>query len=208
MKSEKASRLALVCLFFVFLAAASFGSQRQPTFAKKNTRQNLSGRADKRDIPGKYVYPAIARYGKVVRLPKATQQPRSGSKIVVDVTKGGKPEELNPAIEKAARFVNIYRGAGNKPARAKTVLVVHGDATLCVLAKNPYMQRFKTNNNPNLDCLEKLRQAGVEVYVCGQSLIAKGAAPADVSEHARVAVSALTSLVNLQADGYSYVPLK
>lgn len=170
--------------------------------------QETSSRADNNDSSVEYSHPAIAKYGKVVRLLKATQQPRDSSKIVVDVTKAGKPGELNPAIEKAARFVNIYRGAGDKPASVKIVLVVHGDATLSVLAKSAYIERFKTNDNPNLDCLEQLRKTGVEVYVCGQSLIGKGAAPTDVSEYASVAVSALTSLVNLQADGYAYVPLK
>ena len=66
---------------------------------------NSTGKAE-------YINPAIAEYGKVVKLPNATHQPRNGSKIVVDVTKGGEPDKLNPAIEKVARFVNIYRGAG------------------------------------------------------------------------------------------------
>ena len=52
--------------------------------------------------------PSIADYGKVVRLPNAVQQPREGSRIVVDVTKGGEADKLNPAIEKVCRFVNIY----------------------------------------------------------------------------------------------------
>ena len=155
-----------------------------------------------------YINPAIRKYGEVVRLPNATQQPRDGSKIVVDVTKGGKPEELNPALEKVARFVNIYRGAGNKEAAVKIAVVIHGDATLTVLNDAAYSKRFKTPTNPNLDCLESLRKVGVETFVCGQSLIGQGGTQSEVTKHSQVAVSALTSLVNLQADGYAYVPLK
>ncbi len=154
-----------------------------------------------------YINPAIREYGKVVKLPNARHQPRDGSKIVVDVTKGGKSDKLNPAIEKVARFVNIYRGAGKTAAKVDIAVVLHGDATLSVLNSDAYAKRFKTKENPNLDCLRELREAGVEVLVCGQSLIGKGATPDEVVAYSNVAVSALTSLVNLQADGYAYVPL-
>jgi len=154
-----------------------------------------------------YIHPAIAKYGKVVKLADASHQPRSGSKIVVDLTKGGEPDELNPAIEKVARFVNIYRGAGKAPATVHITIVLHGDATLAVLNSDAYSQHFKTKGNPNLDCLRELHEAGVEIIVCGQSLIGKGANPDEVVSYGDVAVSALTTLVNLQADGYAYVPL-
>jgi len=154
-----------------------------------------------------YLYPAIADYGKVVRFPNAPQQPRDGSKFVVDVTKGGEPDKLNEAYERVARFVNIYAGAGKQPASARIAVVLHGDATLTILKPEIYADRFGTKGNPNLDCLSKLREAGVEILVCGQALTSKGGKPEEVLEFADVAVSGLTALVNLQQDGYSYVPL-
>ena len=165
--------------------------------------------AQQQDIetPSAYSNPAIAKYGKVVRLPNAEQQPRAGSRIVVDVTKGGEPDMLNPALEKICRFVNIYAGAGKEPATVDLVVVLHGDATLSILNANAYAGRFKTKGNPNLACLEQLHKAGVKFVVCGQSLIGKEAKTEEVIEIANVAVSALTALVNLQADGYAYVPL-
>jgi intracellular sulfur oxidation DsrE/DsrF family protein len=152
--------------------------------------------------------PAIAKYGKVARLPTAAQQPRDGSKIVVDVTQGGESDALNPAIEKAARYVNIYRGAGKKEADVEITIVLHGDATLTALNADAYSKRFATEGNPNLDCLHELHEAGVKILVCGQSLIGKGAKPEEVVVFSEVAVSALTSIVNLQADGFAYVPLR
>ena len=154
-----------------------------------------------------YSNPAIAKYGKVVRLPNAVQQPREGSRIVVDVTKGGETDKLNPALEKVSRFVNIYAGAGKEPAKVDIAVVLHGDATLTILNSDAYSTRFKTKGNPNLECLGELHEAGVKILVCGQSLIGKGAQTDEVIELANVAVSALTSLVNLQADGFAYVPL-
>ena len=154
-----------------------------------------------------YTYPRIAEYGKVVQFPHAPQQPRDGSKIVVDITKGGEPDKLNGAIEKVARFVNIYAGAGKKPASARIAVVLHGDATLTMLKPEVYAKRFGTDGNPNLDCLRELRKAGVEFFVCGQALSSKGGTPEEVVDSVDVAVSGLTALVNLQQDGYSYMPM-
>jgi uncharacterized protein len=152
-------------------------------------------------------YPAVNGYGRIVPLHNALQQPRDNSRIVVDITRGGEPDKLNSAIEKVARFVNIYRGAGRQPATVDIKMVLHGDATLAILKPTLYSKRFNTKGNPNLDCLSKLHKQGVEVLVCGQSLIGKEANPEDVIGYCGVAVSALTSIVNLQADGYSFVPL-
>jgi len=154
-----------------------------------------------------YSNPSIKNFGKVVQLPEAAQQPRDGGKICVDLTSGGDPEKLNSAIEKVARFVNIYQGGGKTPAKVQLAVILHGDATLAVLNSEAWSKRFETKVNPNLECLHELHEAGVEIYVCGQSLISKDAKPEEVVVFADVAVSALTTLVNLQADGYSYVPL-
>jgi intracellular sulfur oxidation DsrE/DsrF family protein len=154
-----------------------------------------------------FINPAIREYGGVIKLSQAAHQPRADSRICVDVTSGGSPEKLFPSIEKVARFVNIYHGAGESSASAQIAIVLHGDATLSVLNADAYADEFDTKGNPNLDCLHELHEAGVEIYVCGQSLIRKGADPKDVVVFADVAVSGLTSLVNLQADGYAYMPL-
>ncbi|MEZ5941487.1 MAG: DsrE family protein [Planctomycetaceae bacterium] len=154
-----------------------------------------------------YINPVIHDYGKVVQLPDAAQQPRNGSKIVVDITQGSEPDKLNSAIEKVCRFVNIYAGAGKNPAKVDIAIVLHGDATLAALNNEAYAAQFNVKTNPNLKVLSELKTTGVKVYVCGQSLIGKGAKPAEVSDQAEVAVSALTSLVNLQADGYAYIPM-
>tara|TARA_R110002111_G_scaffold153375_1_gene220219 strand:- start:207266 stop:208294 length:1029 start_codon:yes stop_codon:yes gene_type:complete len=154
-----------------------------------------------------YINPVIKDYGKVVKLSQAVHQPREGSKLCVDLTKGGDADKLNPAIEKVARFVNIYHGAGKTAVKPQIAIILHGDATLAVLNDDVYSKRFGTQGNPNLDCLHELHEAGVEIFVCGQSLIGKEGKPEEVVVFADVAVSALTTLVNLQSDGYTYVPL-
>ncbi|MDG2221923.1 MAG: DsrE family protein [Rubripirellula sp.] len=153
------------------------------------------------------VSPVIKGHGQVVKLPAAAHQPRDGARIVVDVTRGGDPAKLNPGIEKLAKYLNIYQGAGKQDASVTMAVVLHGEATLSVLNADAYAKQFGGKGNPNFDLLHQLHEAGVEIYVCGQSLIQKGAKPDDVLVFADTAVSALTTLVNLQADGYSYIPL-
>jgi intracellular sulfur oxidation DsrE/DsrF family protein len=124
----------------------------------------------------------------------------------VDVTKGGDPGKVLPALEKVAKYVNLYAAGGAEPADAQFAVVLHGDATLAALNPDEYAKRFGTDGNPNLDLLHRLHEAGAEIYVCGQSLLKHEAKPEDTAVFIDTAVSALTAVVNLQADGFAYVP--
>lgn len=152
-------------------------------------------------------HPVIAGHGAVVKLPDAAMQPRNGTKLLIDVTRGGDPAELNSALEKIAKYLNIYAGGGAETANAEIAVVLHGDATLAVLNSDAYSKAFKTKDNPNIELLKQLHEADVEFYVCGQTLISKGSSPDDVIVFVETAVSALTAVVNLQADGFAYLPL-
>jgi len=151
--------------------------------------------------------PIIQGIGEVVRLDDAAQQPRPGTKIVVDLTRGGEADRVNAGLEKVAKYLNIYAGAGAEPADVELSVVFHGDATLAVLNSDAYAEKFQTRDNPNLPLLRRLHEADVDLYVCGQSLISKGGRPADVAVFIETAVSAVTSVANLQSDGYAYLPL-
>ena len=165
-------------------------------------------------VPGKdaaadhtQAYPVIAGHGAVVKLPAAAQQPRSGTKLLVDLTSGGDASKINAGLEKVAKYVNLYAGGGAEPADVSIAVVLHGKATLAVLNPDAYAAKFKTDGNPNLALLRQLHEANVELYVCGQTLISSGSKPEDVAVFVDTAVSALTAVVNLQSDGFAYVPL-
>ena len=156
----------------------------------------------------KQEFPRIENYGSIVRLPAAAHQPRSKARIVVDVTAGGPTDSLSPAIEKLARFVNLYSSLDREPLNAQIAVVIHGDATPTVLNGDVYSAKYRTDGNPNLDCLRELHEAGVEIYVCGQSILGDGHRPEDAVVFVDVALSAVTALVNLQSDGYANVSVK
>ena len=156
----------------------------------------------------KTLHPVIASYGGVVRLPDAAMQPQRATKLLVDFTRNRDAMKRNGALEKVAKYLNIFGGAGRVPADVEIAVVFHGDATLDVLNAESYAKRFGTKGNPNIELLQQLHEAGVEMYVCGQSLIAKGSTPNDVVVFVETAVSALTSVVNLQVEGFAYLPLR
>ncbi|QDV69238.1 DsrE/DsrF-like family protein [Rosistilla carotiformis] len=188
------------------LASGDGGDREAGLEHGKETRHQTAA-DEKVGRSGPLIYPVIANHGGVVHLPDAAQQPRTGTKLVVDLTGGGDPAQLNAGVEKLARFLNIYAGAGAKPAAAKIAVVFHGGATLAVLNEDAYTAKFKTASNPNLKLLRQLHDAGVELFVCGQALNGQGGAPDEVADFIDVAVSALTAIVNLQSDGYAYIPL-
>lgn len=176
-------------------------------FAEAMKNHPVPDAKDSTSAPATPTNPVIPKYGSVVRLPMAAHQPRQGTKVLIDVTRGSEPAELNAAIEKVAKYLNIYAGAGDKPMKGQFAVIFHGDATLAVLNDDAYSAKFKTKGNPNLDLLHQLHEQGVELFVCGQTLISKEAKPEEVAVFVDTAVSALTVVVNLQSDGYAHVQL-
>ena len=56
--------------------------------------------------------------------------------------------------------------------------------------------------------IRALKKAGVDVFVCGQSLHELGFKAEEVAGEVPVADSAMLVLVNKQADGYAYIPAR
>jgi intracellular sulfur oxidation DsrE/DsrF family protein len=106
----------------------------------------------------------------------------------------------------------------------KIAAVCHGEADKAVLSDPAYLARFKVAVNPNLPLIRDLKKAGavnpnlplirdlkkagVEVCVCGRSLHDLGFKAEEVAEEVPVADSAMLVLVNKQADGYGYIPVR
>ena len=73
-------------------------------------------------------------------------------------------------MEQVARLLNLYGAAGLTARDVKIAAVLHGGADKAVLSDAAYAARFKAAANPNLPLIRDLKRAGVEVFVCGQSL--------------------------------------
>ena len=185
-------RKAVISISLILTAAlAAGGDQGQPP-------------TDKAGL----VYPLIPGHGGVVPLPRAAEQPRKAAKAVFDVTADAKPGEVNRGLEQVARLLNLYGAAGLKAEDVKIAAVFHGEADKAVLTDAAYLARFKIAANPNLPLIRDLKMAGVEVFVCGQSLHELGFQTEEAAEEVPVADSAMLVLVNKQADGYAYIPAR
>ena len=174
---------------FLTVALATAGAQGQPPSGKTGL-----------------VYPLVPGHGGVVPLPRAAEQPRKGAKAVFDITADAKPAHANKGLEQVARLLNLYGAAGLKAGDMKIAAVCHGEADKAVLSDAAYVARYNMAANPNLTLIRELKKAGVEVFVCGQSLHDLGFKSEEVAEEVPVADSALLVLLNKQTDGYAYIP--
>ena len=153
--------------------------------------------------------PALAGAGKMHPLPKAAYQPDPSAtyKIVFAVTKAGdKPDEVSPSLERVARTVNLYASAGTPLNHMKFVVVLSGPATAAALDNDHYKQKFGVDN-PNLEIISKLRAVGIDVAVCGQAVAEHQFRYDWISSQVTLALSALTTISTLEAQGYVLLPL-
>jgi intracellular sulfur oxidation DsrE/DsrF family protein len=86
----------------------------------------------------------------------------------------------------------------------KVVLVLHGAATKNALSDATYLKKYG-KENPNSALLHALKQANVDIFVCGQSLYARGYKKENTSTDVQVSLSALTALVHFQSEGYQQI---
>ena len=155
------------------------------------------------ESPPTLQFPKIDTYGAVVALPSAEERPRVGGKVVFDTTAAAPGGKANRGLESAARLVNIYELEQMATDRPKIAVILHFNATASALNDSAHAKTTSGGPNPNRELVEKLLANGVEVWVCGQSLIRSGHALADVLPGIRVAHSAMVFNMNRQTDGWA-----
>jgi intracellular sulfur oxidation DsrE/DsrF family protein len=163
-----------------------------------------------------YKHPVVKEHGGTVVMPDAAHQPQKNAKVILDITADKKEGSVILGLDRAALILNQYTEAGAGTDNGfKMAIILHGPATKAALTHAGYARQagsYETDlgktKNPNLELLEQLKKAGVEIYVCGQALAHHGFATTDVASPVKVAVSAATVNINLQMDGYAYIPFK
>jgi len=142
-------------------------------------------------------------------LPDAAYQPQPSAayRVVFGLSMASaKPDQVNPALERVARTVNLYAAAGVPLDHLKFVAVAYGQATAIALDDEHYRAQFSVAN-PNLPVIRELRKAGVDVAVCGQAVAEHHYENAWVAKDVTLALSALTTITSLQQQGYALMPL-
>jgi intracellular sulfur oxidation DsrE/DsrF family protein len=150
-------------------------------------------------------FPQIDTYGSVVALPDAGERIRAGGKVYFDTTAAAPAGKPNRGLESAARLVNLYALEGLTGPRPQVAVILHFDATAAALKDEAYAKSPGGGSNPNRELLEKLIANGVEVWVCGQSVIRGGNPLSEVLPGIRIAQSAMTFNINRPADGWTSI---
>lgn len=153
--------------------------------------------------------PTIHGAGKIHLLPHAEYQPNPAAtyKAVFAMTRASKdPASINPALQRVARAVNVYANAGVPLKHMKFVAIAYGPATAMVLDNAHYKQQYGMAN-PNLPVIRQLRKDGVDIAVCGQAVAEHHYQYDWVDKQVTVALSGLTTIIDLQQKGYALMPL-
>jgi len=156
---------------------------------------------------GPWVMPAI-QAGAMHPLPDAAFQPDKTTiyKAVFAVTRPSKGDnDPDGGLTPVARAVNVFASAKVPLDHLKFVVVIYGlDGGPMVLDNAHYKKRFG-KDNPDLKTIHELKAAGIQVVVCGQALAALGIEHSWVDKDVTIALSALSTMVILQNQGYAFI---
>ena len=143
--------------------------------------------------------PVIEGYGPTYPIPERDVPLPEGFvyKAVFDIAQDPSAETVNRNLVSVARFLNMHARNGVPSANMDLAIVFHGPAVRNLLDED---------DNPNLELIALLQQAGVEFYVCGQSMTFGGIAKNELTGGIKIALSAMTMLTILQSENYALLP--
>ncbi len=133
---------------------------------------------------------------------KELPNPEVDYKVVFSVAAVAKENEVHPMLKTIALYLNTLAHNGVPANHRHLAAVFHQGGGDAVLTDDVYKTRHNGVSNPNIALLHELKQAGVELRVCGQGLLGKKLEPKDVLPDVQVDLWAMTTMVNLQLRGY------
>ena len=145
----------------------------------------------------------IKDYGTINNLEGAVDpDPEIDYKIVIDLkAPSPDPAMINPGLNNIARMLNLHAAGGIDTDHLNVVVAIHGNATYTVLNNAGYKAKYGVEN-PNLDLIKQLKSAGVHLFVCGQSLVARNSGFDNVNPDIEIALSMLTVVTEHQMKGF------
>ncbi len=150
-------------------------------------------------------FPIVKGYGGIYEIKDAVERPDPSLeyKIIVDLSTGAdSPAEISRWVDNIARLMNLHGLAGVPKDRLHVKVVVHGGAIFTLLTEEEYQERNKVSN-PNLKVYDALIEAGAEIFVCGQSMVARNLDKKDLWPGVKIAHSAMTTITTYVPQGYT-----
>ena len=151
------------------------------------------------------IHPIIKGYGGIMDAPHATERPdvQMDYNIVIDIASGSNnPKEPFYSLINVARLLNLHAMGGVPQENLNVAIVIHAGAVWSVLDNESYREKYEVDN-PHLPLFKELKQAGVEIFVCAQSLMGRSLDHEKIADEVDVATSMLTVMTTYQLKGYA-----
>lgn len=136
-------------------------------------------------------------------------QHKGVSKIAFDLsapTADSARNTMNTGLLEAMRILNLHVAAGVPKDKLDVVVVFHGPAAPSFMNDANYTKRFKMNN-PNTALIQQLKDNGVKIVVCGQTMGLRNFTIDQFAPGVMKAYSARTAISDLQQRGYAVYTL-
>ena len=133
--------------------------------------------------------------------------PDTNYKVVFSVNRDpANAEDVNPMFNAIATYVNTLGQHGVPPEHRNIVAMIHHRTEgFDIVMNNEAYKARHGRDNPNIEIIRKLTQAGVSIRLCGQGLVGREIDPKDVNPDIQVDLWAMTSIINLTMDGYVHI---
>jgi len=112
------------------------------------------------------------------------------------------PDAVNRNLDRVARFLNLHAKNGVPREKMHLAVVVHG-AALASMTHDAAYRELNGMDNPTLELVERLDAAGVQLFVCGQSMAFRGWTKDMLASPVKLAPSAMTMMHLFQSQGYT-----
>ncbi len=147
--------------------------------------------------------PIIENFGTIYEIENAVNpDSKIEYKIVIDLkTLQRDKESVNSGLNNVARMMNLHGLGGVEAENLKVAVAIHGGATDLIMSNEAYQKKYELDN-PNLQLIDELKDAGVELYVCGQSLLARNYDQSEVNPQIKIGLSMLTVVTTYMHKGY------
>lgn len=137
---------------------------------------------------------------------KELPDPNMTYKVVFDIaTAAPKVDDVNPGLTGVARYLNTLARYGVPADHRRIAVVFHRGGTEVILQNDAFRARNHGHDNPNIALIRSLKNAGVDLRVCGQAVLANKIDPKTIQPQIELDLWALTTLVDFQLRGYVHV---
>ncbi len=178
--------MSLVVMVVLGLAWAA------PVAAQSSSHLPVAGYPAAQDVPGAHELP----------------DPKLDYKVVFSIGQGpaDSTAEVNPMLPVLARYVNTLAKHG-VPAEKQNLVVMFHQRSIdfdIVMSNEAFKARYG-KDNPNIELIHALTQAGVQFRACGQGLAVRKIDGSQMNPDIQTDLWAMTSIVNLQMRGFARV---